>query len=484
MTEIPMDHSLAAAAALLRSREISATELVSACLERIERQQPALNTFLSLDAQSALASAAASDERRARGAALGPLDGIPVAHKDMFDRRGRVTTAGSVILSGRIADRTATVLQRLDAAGAVEIGTLAASEFAAGATGHNRHYGDCHNPWNLSRIPGGSSGASAAAVAARQVFASLGTDTGGSIRLPAHFCGVVGLRPTQGRVSRDGIIPRSWSVDAVGPITRTAEDAATVLRAIAGHEPGDLTTEAVDVPDYPETLPEPVEDLLIGVPTRYFFDEVNVGIQTLLDASLAAISDLGVTVVAVDVPDPVQPFRLAQVIALAEAAAIHEDWYRTRPGDYDDGTRDMMTTGFFISAADYLRAVRHRGPLLASWLEGPFSKVDALFTPVMDDPTPTLAESAVTSPETAKQVMARFGRCTRPVSYLGLPALSVPCGFQPDGMPAAFQLVGRPFAEATLLRLAHAYQQATGWHRHAPSAAEGPAEDTKRASGP
>lgn len=397
------------------------------------------------------------------------MDGIPVAHKDLFDRTGRATTAGSIILKDRVADQTATVLRRLDAAGAIEIGTLGASEFAAGATGHNRHYGDCHNPWDLTRIPGGSSGASAAAVAARQVFASLGTDTGGSIRLPAHFCGVVGLRPTLGRVSRHGVFPRSWAMDAIGPITRTAEDAAIVLQAIAGPEPNDLTTESIDVPDYSQALRGALEGLRVGVPGQYFFDVLDEGIRALLEAALSAFAELGLTVVMVDVPDPTLPFGLAQIVAMAEAAAIHEEWIRERPEDYDNGTREVMTTGFLVPAVDYLHAMRNRGPLLDSWLAGPLSNVDVLFTPVMDDPTPTLKESAVTSAETAQRVLARFGRCTRPVSYLGLPAIAVPCGFQADGLPAAFQMIGRPFEEATLLRLAHAYQQTTDWHRHYPS---------------
>ena len=286
MTGDPSSLTLSAAASLLGSGKISACELSTACLERIERQQPILNTFLTLDPDGALAAAAESDARRARGAARGPLDGIPVAHKDLFDRAGRITTAGSILLNDRVPNRTATVLERLDAAGAIEIGTLGASEFAAGATGHNRHYGDCRNPWDPSRIPGGSSGASAAAVAARQVFAALGTDTGGSVRMPAHFCGAVGLRPTQGRVSRHGVVPRSWSMDSAGPLARTAEDAALVLQAIAGPDSCDPTAEAVPVPDYRATLDAPVDGLRIGVPEQYFFDEVDDGIGNLLDAAL------------------------------------------------------------------------------------------------------------------------------------------------------------------------------------------------------
>ena len=469
MTGNPTDLTLSAAAALLRSGGISAGELVAACLDRIERQQPVLNTFLTVDAEGARAAAAVSDARRARGNDRGPLDGIPVAHKDLFDRAGRVTTAGSILLNNRVARGTATVLARLDTAGAIEIGTLAASEFAAGATGHNRHYGDCRNPWNSAYVPGGSSGGSAAAVAARQVFASLGTDTGGSVRLPAHFCGTVGLRPTQGRIGRHGIFPRSWSMDTAGPLARTAEDAALLLQAVAGPDPADPTAETVPVPDYSATLGEPVAGLRIGVPTRYFFDEVDDGIRALLDAAREVFADLGATVAPVEVPDPSVPFGLALIVLKAEAAAVHEDWMRNRPDEYDRGIREGMDAGLSVTAVDYLRALRERGPALGRWLDGPLSQADALFTPVLDDPTPTLAESAVADADGAARVMARFGRCTRPVSFLGLPAISIPCGFQPGGLPTGFQLIGRPFAEGTLLRLGHAFQQATDWHERTPA---------------
>jgi aspartyl-tRNA(Asn)/glutamyl-tRNA(Gln) amidotransferase subunit A len=461
------------ASSALGSRRVSARELVDACVARIERLQPAINAFLTVDRDAALAATDTADERRRRGAALGPLDGIPVAHKDLFDRAGRVTTAGSIILGDRRAEETATVIARLDRAGAIELGTLNLAEFAAGATGHNRHFGDCRNPWNPDRIPGGSSSGSASAVAGRLVYASLGSDTGGSIRLPAHFSGVVGLRPTQGRVSRSGIFPRSWAMDAAGPLTRTVADAAIVLAAIAGPDPADPTTESIPVEDYRAALDAPVGRLRVGIPESYFFEQVDDGIRRLLDAALETIAGLGVAVAPVTVPDPERPFRLARIIAKAEAAAIHQQWIRQRPGDYDHGIREEMESGLFVSAVDYLDALRARGPVLSEWLDGPFAEADVLFTPVMDDPTPLLSDCAPTSPDAAAKIMARFGRCTRPISYLGLPALAVPCGFQPDGMPAGFQLVGRPFGEADLLRLGHAYQQVTTWHDMDPSR-EGP----------
>ena len=466
MSEALADLSLCEASGLLARREVSSRELTTACLCRIERLQPTLNAFLSVEADRALAAAETADQRRREHRSRGPLDGVPVAHKDLLDRTGTVTTAGSIILKDRKATTTAEVLECLDDAGAVEMGALNLSEFAAGATGHNRHHGDCRNPWDSDRIPGGSSSGSAAAVAARLVFASLGTDTGGSIRLPAHFCGVVGLRPTQGRVSTLGAFPRSWAMDTIGPIARTAFDAALIFDSVTA--PGPERPQEQTAEGWRTLLEEPVRGLRIGIPESWFFDETSGDIRSLLEVARRVIESLGAVLEPVAVPDPGLAFRLAQIVAKAEAASIHGRWIRERPDDYDHGIREEMEAGFFIPAVDYLHALRSRGKALDSWLEGPFSKVDLLFTPVMDDPTPLLAECTPRTPEAAASVMARFGRCTRPVSFLGLPALSIPCGFQADGMPAAFQLIGRPGDEISLLRLGHAYQTATGWHEIRP----------------
>ncbi len=468
MSGDPALETLAGAASLLSAGAVTATALTEACLARIDRLQPHLNAFLTVDADHALAAAGEADARRAQGAARSPLDGIPLAHKDLFHRAGRVTTAGSIILRGEPAAETATVLSRLDAAGAVELGALNMSEFAAGATGHNRHYGDCRNPWNIERTPGGSSSGSGAAVAARLVFGSLGSDTGGSIRIPAHFNGLVGLRPTYGRVSRFGVVPRSWSADTVGPLARTVEDAALILATIAGADPLDPAAEAVPTADYAAALDAPLTGRRIAVPARYFFDLVEDGVRALLDDALDAFRSLGAEVVETAVPDPEHPFRLAQVIAKAEAASIHGEWMRARPHDYDYGIREEMEAGMFVSAPQYLQALRLRGPILQDWLDTVFAQADLLFTPVYEYATPTMADCAPTSGESAAKIMATFGRCTRVFSYLGLPALTVPCGFQADGMPAGFQLVGRPFAEAALFNAGHRYQNETGWHERIP----------------
>lgn len=468
MDESPALWSLSEAAACLRDRRISARELVEACCARIERHGAGLNCFLSLDRAGALKRAEASDRRRAVGKSLGALDGIPVAHKDLFDRAGRVTTAGSIILADRTAPGTATVLTRLDNAGAIELGTLHTSEFAAGATGHNRHYGDCRNPWDRSRVPGGSSGGSAAAIAARLTFGSLGSDTGGSIRLPAHFCGVTGLRPSQGRVSRAGVIARSWSADAIGPLARSAEDVAHILQAIAGADADDPSAAQVAVPSYTQGLDRPLKGVRLGVPGNFFFDRLDPAIGDLLDHAIAVLGRLGADIAPVAVSDPQSLFTLAEIILKAEAASLHETWLKEQRANYDHGIAEQIEAGALIPATQYLQAKRHRAARTQDFVAEVFTKVDILFTPVYEYPTPALADCAPQSAEMAATIMATFGRCTRPFSYLGLPALAVPCGFQPDGLPAGFQLVGRPFDEALLLNAGHRYQAETDWRDRAP----------------
>jgi aspartyl-tRNA(Asn)/glutamyl-tRNA(Gln) amidotransferase subunit A len=468
MSELPT-LTLAAAAEGVQQRRFSSWELTSACAKRIAEWQPAVNCFIAVDAGSALKAALVADTKLARGEALGPLHGVPLAHKDIFARAGTVMTAGSIIL-GELGDSTAAVLERLDAAGAIDLGALNLSEFAAGATGHNRHYGTAHNPWDKSRVPGGSSSGSAIAVAARLVFGSLGTDTGGSIRLPAHFCGVVGLRPTTGRVSRRGVFPRAWSADSVGPLARTCEDAALLLQTIAGADASDDSAEAgIPVPSYRAALAQPLAGLRIGIPNNFFFDGIDGGIARLIEEAKAVLQKLGCAIVPLDVPDPARLIDFANIIARAEAAAIHEEWLRQRPADYDHGVREPTETGLFIPAVHYIKAQRQRGPALKAYLDEVFGKADVLLTPVFEQPTPKLDDTAPVSEEAIARIWSIFGRLTRPFNYLGLPALTVPCGFQPDGMPAGMQLVGPPFAEARLLNLGHLYQRETGWHERVPA---------------
>jgi aspartyl-tRNA(Asn)/glutamyl-tRNA(Gln) amidotransferase subunit A len=449
----------------LRRRAFSSLELTDACLARIDRAQPQLNCFISIDPERARDQARQADA--ANGTGL--LAGVPLAHKDMFYRRGRISTCGSKIRRDVVADITATVLNRLDDAGALEIGTLNMSEFAAGATGHNVHFGDCVNPWKAGYAPGGSSSGSGAAVAARLVFGALGSDTGGSVRLPAYFCGLAGLRPTYGRVSRFGAMPRSWSADAVGPLARTVRDAARLLQVIAGADANDPTSEQVAVPDYEQTIESSLKGLRIGRPTNFFYDNLDDERRAMLDASLAVLRELGAQIVEIEVPDLAPLFAAAQLVLKAEATALHETWLVERPDDYALGIRTEMEAGLFIPATRYIAALRQRGAVLAEFAKAVFGEVDVLHTPVYEYPTPSLAECNPDSAAGAAKIMATFGRCTRPFSFLGLPALTVPAGFTDDGLPTGFQLVGQPFAEAAILNVGHLYQRETDWHERAPA---------------
>jgi aspartyl-tRNA(Asn)/glutamyl-tRNA(Gln) amidotransferase subunit A len=342
------------------------------------------------------------------------------------------------------------------------------SEFAAGPTGHNKFYGDCRNPWNREHMTGGSSSGSGAAVAARLVYGALGSDTGGSIRLPAAANGVLGMKATYGRVSRYGALPRAWTLDHVGPLARTAADCAALLQAIAGQDPRDPTTSHVPVPDYATGLGHGVGGLRIGVP-ELAADAVDGEVRAALEASIATLQALGAQLVRVRLPDFASHYRIADTIAKCEAATMHERWLRERPQDYSDHVRTRIEAGLHLTATRYIEAVSLRGVLLEEFMREVMAEVDVLHLPAIAMPIPTLAESDVEG--TGEAVLALVGRITaftRPINLLGLPALSIPCGFSRSGLPIAFQAIGRPFAEATLLALAQAYEDATGFHRRVP----------------
>ena len=447
-------------ATAIRERRATAVAAMEAVLERARQVQPKLNCFLRLDEDAALDAARRADREPARG----PLHGVPMAHKDMYYRRGMPSSCGSKILRERPAPSTATVLERLDAAGAIQFGVLNLTEFALGPTGHNWHYGHCRNPWNVERIPGGSSSGAAASVAARANFAALGSDTGGSIRLPAAFCGISAIKPTYGRVSRAGAMPLSFSLDTVGPLTRTLEDAALIAQIIAGPDPKDPTSDARPVPDYVAELDKPIEGLRIGRPRRYFYDDCDAQIAAAMEESLETFRKLGARVVDVDVPDLASCTAAGALISAAEAAALHGSWLRTRTEDYSDQVRGRLLQGLAIPATAYIDALRMRGAALAEFCERVFSKVDVLHAPVLSIPTPTVAETDLGWSERTSEILARITRLTRPGNYLGLPTVCANAGFTRDGMPIGMQLITRPFDEATALRAGHAFQRATDWH--------------------
>ncbi|MGE0873230.1 MAG: amidase [Burkholderiales bacterium] len=465
-----LELSCAGLAAAIRERRTSAVQAMEAVLARAHAVQPKLNAFLRLDDEAALAAAQLADRDLARGHLRGPLHGVPMAHKDMYGRKGVASSFGGRIWSERPATSTATALERLDAAGAIQFGVLNLAECAFGPTGHNYHHGHCRNPWNPDYVTGGSSSGSGSSVAARANFAALGSDTAGSIRLPATFCGVSGAKPTYGRVSRAGALPLSYSLDTVGPLARTVEDCAVLLSALAGPDPRDPVADARSVPDYMARLARPVAGLVIGKPKQYFYDGCDAGIAALMEASLETFRRLGAKVVEVDLPD-IEPWNAAAAIIIsAEAAAVHARELRQRAQDYSPQVRARVEAGFVLPATAYVDSLRLRGVALQAFCDRVFAKVDVLHAPAVGLQTPSIAAADVGGSPDMAPLFARITRLTRPVNFLGVPSLSVPAGFSASGLPVGMQLLGRPFDEATLFTLGHAYQGATDFHLRAPPA--------------
>ena len=462
---------LTAIADAIAEGRITSVEATEACLARIETWQPRTNAFLRIYREKALAQAKAMDAELAAGRSRGPLHGVPMAHKDMYYRKGEVSTGGSAIRRDWTAPATATVLGKLDAAGVVELGFLNMAEFAAGPTGHNVHHGHCRNPWDQTRVTGGSSSGSGASVAARMVYGALGSDTGGSIRLPAAACGVVGMKATYGRVSRAGAVARSWSLDHVGPLTRTVRDNARMLGVIAGHDPDDSTTSEKPVPDYEALLDGGVAGLRIGLALpREGLAPLDAKIGAAIQAAADALGRLGAKVSTVTLPDFTALYRAAEVMVKCEAAAMHRPWMEKTPELYANQVRTRMEAGFFIPATQYLDALRLRAHFVKEFLSTAMEDVDAVLLPAIPFPLPTIEETDTETkggPAVLKMV-AGFTGLTRPFNTLGIPALSVPCGFDVNGAPIGMQLVGRPFDEAMLYRIGHAYQGATDFHTRVP----------------
>lgn len=459
--------SLAQASAALDQRKVSSLELVDALMTRAQRVNPHINAFLRIDAESARSAAKQADLERARGQARGRLHGVPMAHKDMFYRAGITSSCGSNVKLP-LPTSTASALQRLDAAGAIQFGVLNLTEFAFGPTGHNWAFGHCRNPWDTSRITGGSSSGAATSVAARANFGALGSDTGASVRLPACLSGVTGLKTSYGRVSRAGAMGLSFSLDTVGPLARSAYDCALLLNAIAGSDPLDPTTLGHPVVDHVQGIEASVRGLRVGVPTNFFTDRVDSGIQTLMQQSLQSLQGLGCVLVPVDVGDMASANAAAGLITISEAASFHANLLREQADVYSRPVRTRIERGFAVSAPQYLDALRYRGPALAQFCQDVFDKVDVLHAPIVPIATPQVDASAQLPNAQWDALLGELTRFSRPINYLGLPSLALPAGFLDDGMPTGMQLVGRPFSEALLLRLGHAYQQVTDWHTRAP----------------
>jgi len=448
--------------------EVTAKALVDAMLHRLAKHEAKVNSVIRLDREEALLAAHAADKARGSGKAMGKLAGVPMLHKDMYYRRDRVSTCGSKIRRDFVPPITATVLQRLDAAGAIDCGTLNMAEFAQNPTGHNAHFGDCMNPWNAAHCTGGSSSGSAAAVAARFVTAALGSDTGGSIRLPAAMCGVTGLKPTQTRVPRTGVMPLSFSADNVGPLCRTAKDAARFLSVIAGPCPGDPTSAREAVPDYEAALTGDIRGLRVAIVEPWFFDNIEEPVGKAFEAAVVTLQRLGARVEIVNPACLTAIAAYTALISRVEGATIHARWMRERAGDYATHLSARIYGGYAIPATLYLEALSRRGPLLRRFCEEALTGFDIVATPSLRTCVPTRAETDVdASTENWDRFMALSAN-TRPFNYLGLPTISIPAGFDERGLPIGLQLAARPFGEARLLRVADAFQRETDWHKRNP----------------
>jgi aspartyl-tRNA(Asn)/glutamyl-tRNA(Gln) amidotransferase subunit A len=461
--------SIADLSRALARGETTAVAVTESQLARIEATADRFHAFVDVLADEALVAAAAADAARAARRA-GPLAGIPVAVKDLFSVRGRVRGCGSVAFSGGPPERDdAAGVARLRAAGAVVVGTTHLHEIAFGATGVNPAFGTPANPWSAERVPGGSSSGSAVAVAARLACAALGTDTGASIRIPAAFCGVSGLKPTFGRVSRAGVMPLAWTLDHVGPIARSAEDLALVLQALAGHDPADPSSARVPVPDYVAALARPVRGLRVGVPRHFALQVVDPDVAPLFERALGELRNGGMTVGDVEIPALAHAAPALGAVILAEASVSVPSLLDGRVERLGPEARIRLETGKALGAQHYLAAQRFRTRLYEE-TRAALSRVDLLAMPMTILPPPPLGELTVRIGDAELGVEEAITRLSGPFNLTGHPALAVPCGFTPAGLPASLQLVGRPFGEADVLAAGHAYQCATDWHRRAPDA--------------
>ena len=461
--------SLTDIARRIHSQEVSATHALEDVLEHIAHADDTTNAFVKVLRDEALQEAEAADHMLRAGHYLGPLHGVPVAIKDILTTAGITTTAGSKILADWKPEQDATVVRKLRQAGAVIIGKTNLHEFAFGVTTENPHYGNTRNPWNPDHVPGGSSGGSGAAVAMGMGYMAIGTDTGGSIRIPATLCGVSGIKPTYGRVSRFGCLPLSWSLDHVGPIARTAEDCARALQVLAGHDPLDPTSANRPVPNYLATLNDPIEGLTIGVPGDPFWDPIDPEVEAAVRAGIEVLRGLGARIVDVEFPMADDLVAMQTTILFADAAAYHHRWMRERPQDYDPRVLAGLQQGATVPAVDYVNAQRLRA-VLREKMNEVYRRVDLLAMPTTPVTAPKIGQAyeTVAVGNGQMQLTRALTRNMSPYNLLGVPAMTVPCGFSSDELPIGLQIAGRAFDEATVLRAGHAYQQETDWHTWRP----------------
>jgi aspartyl-tRNA(Asn)/glutamyl-tRNA(Gln) amidotransferase subunit A len=440
---------------LLQNRKVSPVELTRAFLNRIEQLDATLQSYITVLSERAISEARHAEAEMLRGEYRGPLHGIPIALKDLYDTQGIRTTASSRVMANRVPTEDATATARLAAAGSILLGKLAMHEFALGGPDPTCGFPLARNPWNLDHIPGGSSSGSGTAVAAGLCMGSLGSCTGGSIRGPASYCSIVGLKATYGRVSRYGVVPLSWTLDHCGPMTWTVEDTAIMLQAIAGYDPKDPTSSRAPVPDYTTSLIEDVKGMTIGVPRHFFFaDDPNISRETLavVETALKTLQELGARVVEVKVPSLRYAGASQPVIMLSEAFAYHARKLRSKPEEFGDMVRARFRMGTLFTSGEYVQAQRVRNVIKREFADV-LQQVDLIASPTMSNPAPEFKNVDV-------MTTARVPSFTGPYNLTGMPAISVPCGFTPTGLPVGLQLAGKPFDEPTVLRAAYTFQQA------------------------
>ena len=447
-------------------RETSAQEVLAQAIAQAESHQDRYRPFIAITKQLARQQAKRVDEQIAQGKQL-PLAGVPFAVKDLIDVQGIPTTAGSDAFRQNIARADATVVRRLVQAGGVLLGKLNLHECAFGFTGENEVFGNCRNPWNAERITGGSSSGSAVAIALGICAMTLGSDAGGSVRLPAAFCGLTGLKPTYGRVSCAGGMPLSWTMDHIGSVTRTAEETAAVLNLLAGKDAPDEASAEKPVPDFREQLNMPVEGMRIGIPRKWFFDALQPEVEQAIDRAIEKLVAMGARTVELELPHMHEVLGAHRQIIFSEAASFYQPYLQDRAERFTAEIRTNLLSGLFIPAVDYLKAQRVRRLVCAAWKQV-FEQVDCLVTPTVPIVAPKFGQQTARIAGREIPLVRACLDLSLPFNFSGHPAISIPCGFSPAGLPVGLQLVGRLWAESTILRVAHQYQQATRWHQQVP----------------
>lgn len=458
-----LELSLCEVAEKIKTKEVSPVELAQISLARIKETEDSLNAYVRLNKEQALEAARIAEKEILAGQYRGQLHGVPIAVKDLYDIEGLPTMCGSRARHDHVADKDSVCVALLKEAGAIIMGKTQTHEFAFGITTPTTG-----NPWNPEHIPGGSSGGSGATVASRGCFMGMGSDTGGSIRIPAALCGIVGLKPTFGRISRVGVASLSWSLDHVGPLTRTVADAAVVLQCLAGHDPRDPGSANEPVGDYLSKLNVGVKGLRIGVPNNYFFDQVHNEVDAAVRAAIEELQSQGAIIKEVDIPFGDQVMAVEFGLCLPEASIYHRAVLRERADLLTDEVRQYLEAGEFVPATDYINVLRVRQQIKEAW-QAMYSEIDVVVAPTVSSPATRRDQDTIDWGEGVEEpVTSAFVRLTAPSNITGLPSIAMPCGISSEGLPLSFQIIGRPFAEAQILQAAQAFQSATDWHSRMP----------------